>query len=167
MCVCQRVYVCVSLTAQRREGASLCEGGLFLASHFFPPAAAKKRDRRPGNESWQRAIICLPHIHTHRHTHTPTYTNRHTHTHTNTQHLTALSNTRHGNGTAAIRGEEPFPLHRGRDGERNERKKERARERGGGEGRAGEGGEGEGCVKRNGTAQEAEWKREREHTIKR
>lgn len=49
------------------------------------------------------------------------------------------------------------------------RKKEQERggEGRGGQGRAGEGGEGEGCVKRNGTAQEAEWKREREHTIKR
>lgn len=84
--------VCASLTTQRRERVGLCEGGLFLASHFFfPPAAAKKCDRRPGNESWQQAIICLPHTHTH------------------TEHLTVPSNTRHGNGTAAIRGKEPFP----------------------------------------------------------
>lgn len=31
-----------------------------------------------------------------------------THAHTHT-HLTVPSNTRHGNGTAAIRGKEPFP----------------------------------------------------------
>lgn len=84
----------------------------------------------------------------------------HTHTHAHT----APSNTRHGNGTAAIRGEEPFPSIEGEMGERNERTKERASERE----RERETGKG-GGEQRNSTAQEG--KREsgggKENTIKR
>ena len=70
MCICLCVCVCVRFfdnSAARASGA-VWRGAISGVSFFFPTAAAKKCDRRPGNESWQQAIICLPHTHTHTHT---------------------------------------------------------------------------------------------------
>lgn len=91
-CGCVRVCqsVCELLWQRSRESEWACvKEGLFLASHFFSLLLQRNaigvRETRAGSK---QSSAC--------------------HTHTYTQHLAAPSNTRHGNGTAAIRGEEPF-----------------------------------------------------------
>lgn len=91
----------------------------------------------------------------------------HTHRHTHRQHLAALSNTRHGNGTAAIRGEEPFPSIEGETESKMKGRKRAGEGERKGDRKAGGGGRlGRDECQRNGAAQEGE-KGERERKRRR
>lgn len=91
-CACLPMCVCLSDSAAQRVWVCVKEG-LFLASHFFSLLLQRNaigvRETRAGSK---QSSAC----------HTRAYPPTHT------QHLAAPSNTRHGNGTAAIRGIEPF-----------------------------------------------------------